>query len=380
MFRRAALTFLAFALCSATALPAADPAARALDSYLQELQLPDGVLANSNAANAANVTPYKASYAAIGLALGGDAPTALAFERWYVAHMNAADSWGPGCTIDDFTFTRTPFAMTATGKAGAMDAPAGVFLTAMRVLYATGDKNSQEWIATQERNARCIARAAYGLYQPAYHCTQAITGYNFCLTEDNFEVWRGLGDIAWLEDHVWGNASMAAAYEAQQSDIGVGLAQMWNPQLGTYNWARSILTGAFTRSAWSQFYPGSVTQLWPVIVGYAAPDDPRSIALWQSFKAAWPNAAIKSPVASPWPWIAVAAAKMGDLGFVNQYASCLNASYANQGYPYGWESADGGNMLTALVWAEEYARRHSAGSRRRGQRLYCVNRYARGAR
>jgi hypothetical protein len=372
MLHRVALTALAFVLCTATALPAFDSATRPLDSYLRQIQLPDGAFADSNASNASHVTPYRAAYAAIGLATAGDAAPVLAFAKWYVAHMNGDDEWGPGCTIYDFTFTRNPYTIKPTKTGGAMDAPAGVFLTAMRYLYDTRDPKARAWVSTQEANAQCIARAAYGLYQPAYDCTQAITGYNFCLTEDNLEVWRGLGDVAWLEAGAWSNKAMETSYLHEQSSIGVGLTQMWDPKNQTYNWARSIVNGAFTKSSWWQFYPGAVTQLWPVIVGYARPDDPRSIELWRNFKAAWPFMPFRSPVFSPWPWTALAAAKMGDQRFVGAYVDSLNASYAAAGYPYGWESSDGGNMLTALVWFEAYSRQQPMGAKRRTFRSRCL--------
>lgn len=372
MRRRLAIGLLAFALCGAQAWPANIGDVRALDGYLQSLQLPDGALANSNAANAAYVTPYKGAYAAIGLALAGDANTALGFDRWYASHVNARNTWGPGCTIDDFTFTRQPYEMHATGTAGAMDAPAGVFLTALRYLYETGDATARAWLADQEARTQCIAEAAFGLYQPAFHCTQAIVGYDFCLTEDNFEVWRGLGDLSWLEENAWHNPKMAAAYAAEQYDIGIGLSEMWDAQRGTYNWARHIHTGVFTHSAWTQFYPGAVTQLWPVIVGYAQPDDPRSIALWRNFTTHWPTVTTKSPVDSPWPWNAIAAARMGDTNFVTSYDDCLNADYASKGYPYQWESADGGNMMTALLLAQKSV--HHTPFRRRlvQRRPFCI--------
>jgi hypothetical protein len=363
-------------MCSGTALPSADLTKAQLTAYLGAVQLPDGAFADSNASNETHVTPYRGAYAAIGLSLAGDAATALRFARWYVAHMNQDDEWGPGCTIYNYKFSRHPFSMASTKTAGAMDAPAGVFLTALRYLYATGDPSARAWIATKEVDAQCIARAAYGLYQPAYKCTQAVVGYNYCLTEDNSEVWRGLGDVAWLEENAWNNSAMQSTYLNDQASIGDGLSQMWNARNQNYNWARSTVNGAFSRSAWAQFYPGSVTQLWPVIVGYARSDDPRSIELWQNFKEAWPSMPIASPVQSPWPWTAVAAAKMGDMQFVAEYESCLNAQYAARGYPYTWEDHDAGNMLTALVWAyEQRSQGHWPREKRRVSRFNCAYHY-----
>ncbi|MBV9332549.1 MAG: hypothetical protein JO146_00930 [Candidatus Eremiobacteraeota bacterium] len=322
-----------------------------LDSYIRSLVLPNGALANSNAPNATHVTPYLGAYAAIGLSLSGDAATALGFERWYVANLNARGIYGPGCTIYDFTFTRDPFSMSSTGKADATDAPAAVFLTAMYYLYETGDRAARRWIVTQERHAQCIAEASTGLFQSEYDCTAALPGYNFCLAEDNFEVWRGLGAIAWLEQNAWENPRASSAYFSDQAIIAAGLAQFWNRSNGNYNWARSTITGRFTASSWTQFYPGAVTQLWPEFTGYAAPSDPRSLHLWRSFKSAWPEMPYRSPVESPWPLTALTAAVMGDSRFLAEYADGVNACYQSLGYPYYWESADGGNMLTALLWS-----------------------------
>lgn len=379
MLRRILLTALAFSLSIQTARASVAPDVSNLTSSLHAVQLPDGAFADSAASKETHVTPYRGAYAAIGLALAGDPQSALAFARWYVAHMNSDDEWGPGCTIYDFTFTRRPFRLESTKTGNAMDAPAGVFLTALRSLYATGDARAQAWVTSQQSNAECIARAASGLYHSEYHCTQAIVGYDFCLTEDNFEVWRGLGDIAWLERNVWGSPSLSSTYRHEQSDIGAGLQQMWDAGNQNYNWARSTSTGAFTKSAWSQFYPGSVTQLWPVVVGFAQPDDPRSVALWRTFKTAWPSMTVQSPVNSPWPWTATAAAAMGDLSFVGAYAGCLGAEYVASGYPYPWESNDSGNMLTALILAGRPKPSHRLREGRRRFRYACfLQRGARG--
>jgi hypothetical protein len=340
-----------FAAMIATAVSPALESPRELDNYVRSLALPNGALANTNAANAANATPYLGAYAAIGLSLAGDATPALAFEKWYAANVNAPDVYGPGCTIYNFKFKREPFRMAATGIADATDAPPAVFLTAMYYLYQTGDRAARRWIASQEKSAQCIAEASIGLFQPAYDCTAALPGYNFCLAEDNFEVWRGLGAIAWLEANAWGRPDASSQYLYDQSVIARGLAQFWNPSNHNYNWARSTLTGRFTVSSWSQFYPGSVTQLWPAFTGYAAASDRRSIHLWRTFKAAWPDVTHRSPVDSPWPLTALTAAVMGDSAFLSEYANGVNACYARQGYPYYWESGDGGNMLSALVWS-----------------------------
>jgi hypothetical protein len=345
---RAALKGLLALLLLATLTRPALAGPRELDGYIRSLALPNGALANSNASNATHSTPYMGAYAAIGLSMIGDAATALAFEKWYVAHVNDPGVYGPGCTIYDFTFTRKPFRMTATRSADATDAPAAVFLTAMYYLYRTGDPAARRWIATQERNGECIAEASVGLFQSAYDCTAALPGYDFCLAEDNFEVWRGLGAIAWLETNVWGNGTASSDYLSDQTTIAAGLAQFWNPSNGNYNWARSTITGRFTASSWSQFYPGAVTQLWPEFTGYASPSAPRSLHLWRRFKSAWPNMPRRSPVVSPWPLTALTAAVMGDSTFLSEYANGVNACYEKQGYPYYWESADGGNMLAAL--------------------------------
>jgi hypothetical protein len=155
---------LLFAAMTATVAGPAIAGPRELDNYVRSLALPNGALANTNAANAANSTPYLGAYAAIGLSLAGDAAPALAFEKWYAANVNTPGAYGPGCTIYNFTFTREPFRMAATGNADATDAPAAVFLTAMYYLYQTGDRVARRWIARQERSAQCIAQASIGLF------------------------------------------------------------------------------------------------------------------------------------------------------------------------------------------------------------------------
>ncbi len=200
---------------------------------------------------------------------------------------------------------------------------------------------------------------------PAYNCTAAVPGYHFCLAEDNVEVWRGLGAVAWLEANAWNDARASSEYLADQAAIGRGLEQFWNPSNGNYNWARSTINGRFSVSSWSRFYPGSVTQLWPEFTGYAAPSEQRSAHLWGTFKSKWPAMPYRSPGVFPWPLTALTAAVMGDAAFLAEYTNGINSCYEKRGYPYYWQSGDGGNMLSAWLWSSLTARGPRAKGRAR---------------
>jgi hypothetical protein len=326
----------------------------ALLQYLSAIQLADGAIADTDGRNAHTIDPGKSVFADMGLALANDPAPALANLQWYVSKMLPPGVYGgreyAGCPMPIWEFKTSPFEESATQPPWNTDTVGANFLTAMALLYQTGDAASQTWIATQEANAECVAASQQGTYQPAYHLTTNYPGYPAMEAEDNFDGWRGMGSIAWLEANAWGNSKMAATYSADQANLGVGLASLWDTKTGLYDIRIKVRRGTHTEADCSRFTPDCLMQLWPVTDGFASPADTKSISLWRRFRVSWPGAAYAPPPERDAdPRSALAAAMMGDQAFLERFTNCLNAYEAAQGYRFpAWFSNDGGQMLAAL--------------------------------
>jgi hypothetical protein len=353
------ITLVLAALCIIVAAPPASASyshsTQLLREYLSEIQLGDGAIADTDGRNSHTIDPGKSVFADMGLALADDPAPALENLQWYVAKMFPPGTYGGehyvGCSMPIWNFTTSPFKETPQPPPWNTDTVGGNFLTAMQLLYQTGDAASQAWIATQESNAECVAASQEGTYQPAYHLTTNYPGYPGMEAEDNFDGWRGMGAIAWLEANVWNNPSMAATYGVDQANLAVGLTSMWDVGTGMYDIRIKVRRGTHTAADCRTFTPDCLMQLWPITDGFMSPSDPKSISLWRKFRTSWPGAPYAPPPSQDAdPRSAWAAAIMGDEAYLHEYNNCLNAYEASRGYPFpSWFSNDGGQMLSALV-------------------------------
>lgn len=315
---------------------ASSPLVGSLIIQITSKQLADGAILNSSS----SINPYFANYAAIGLVVGGKYSQALAWAKWYVAHTNAPNAWGAGCSIYDYSYASNVEA--STGTASAVDAHSGSFLTLLKKMYRTGDPTLMGYVKSIRPQTECIALSMTALIA-SNGLAQVKPGNNLQYLIDNAQVYRGLGDVAWLETNVWGDTKKAAGYTTYQNGVAKGIAALWNP---THNMYASYTTplGHIETPTWSTWYADSTAQLFPVINGVISPSSPRAIALYRAFNAAWPNwtkGAAGNPSGFPWADVAHAAALMGDTTRVNVFASNVQATYGGAwGWPwYDYESA-----------------------------------------
>jgi hypothetical protein len=375
------------AIASAPARAQLAPAAQALVSYLQNAELTGSgftgcVLADDTKGN--TISPYEGNYAAIGLATIANSttiPIALCWLEWHVSAVNASNYTSTpnnpcpslGCCMYGWTFSGSGSSATIsldTGNVMSFNAEPGTFLTAMRWLYATGNYSAQMWIQGQEYNAECAANAIVGTIS-GLGCTWGKPANKSCELENNFEAWRGLNDICYLEQNVYGWNSSACApgsnYEMVLNEIGSWFSDIMydgNPASAdcpnlwptgvpcpNYSHSQSLPGGSINYSSWKTFDPDSVCWLWAVIAGYTPPTNNLQ-TMWAVFKTAWPAAPFSSQdtiTSAPWPRVAQDAALFNDVGTLGFYIRCLNGNAALGGYQYPWTDSDSGNLLDAFV-------------------------------
>jgi hypothetical protein len=355
---------------------------QALVNYLGEIQLADGAFADSDSRAMHTIDPNLSMFADMGLAEVDDAAPVLANLQWYVANMLPPGTYGgvyyPGCPIPTWTFTTSPFAEATQPPPWNTDSTAGNFLTAMMLLYQTGDPTSQAWVATQEANAECVAASQLGTFQPTYNLTTNFPGYPAMEAMDNFDGWRGMGSAAWLEANVWNNATMSSTYATYQTNLGIGLSALWDTTTGLYDLRIRVHKGRHSPASCATiFFPDCLVQLWAVTDGYLSPTDPKAVTIWTTFKTDWPGAPDYPPPArDAYARSAWAAQAMGDTDYLSEYDTCLNHYEEEHGYPFpSWFSMDGGQMLTALALPPQYRREYSP---RRDARSWGASAYRRG--
>ncbi|MBV9447158.1 MAG: hypothetical protein JO345_14855 [Streptosporangiaceae bacterium] len=286
----AALTLTALAAATGMAASSAWPASpagvraevrsvRDDASWIREAQLPDGAI--EPVPDYGRILPYVASYAALGLARAAgelrdhaDADAAWRWLTWYQAHQDAAGfvtdylvaggaaAGGPG----QFSTETSAQAYDST------DAYAGMFLAAAGAAWqADPDQNRLKSLARGITKAVAAIEAT----QTADGLTWATPGYHKKLLMDNAEVYGGLRSAAMLATAL-GEPALATRATMDARRVASGVASLWNPRSGGFNWARAA-NGTNSAPSWTVLYPDAMENVWAIAYGLATPAQAASI-------------------------------------------------------------------------------------------------------
>lgn len=271
----------------ATAASATSPTASARDTVRSDIaddanwvlqgQLPDGAIAWY--VDKGHISPYLANYAAIGLAearkqTGSSVYSAAAWSwlQWYAAHQDASG------VVTDYNVDSTG-AETSTGDEDSTDAYAGTYLSAIRATYLV----DPDW--QQLRSLHSSIAAAIG----AIEATQDTDGLTFAKPSwpvkylmDQTETYNGLVSAQTLAIAL-GDRGLARRAGADAAAMRSGVASLWDPATGAYDWAKS---GSVTTTDWTQLYPDALEQAW--IAGSPAIGSARARQLVSTFEQAQP--------------------------------------------------------------------------------------------
>lgn len=279
----AALTLTALAAVTGLAAGAPVPAALASPtgaqagaawvrndaSWIRQAQLPDGAIEEVPGSSA--ILPYLANYAALGLSRAAselhdqaDADAAWRWLTWYQAHQDAA-----GFVTDYVVSGGTE---TSTQTYDSTDAYAGTFLAAAAAAWQADPDR-----ARLKSLARGITRAvaAVEATQMADGLTWAQPGYHVKLLMDNAEAYGGLRSAATLATAL-GEPTLATRATRDAHRVATGVASLWNPHSGGFNWARAS-SGTSTATSWTVLYPDAMESVWAIAYGLATPAQTASI-------------------------------------------------------------------------------------------------------
>lgn len=306
--------------------------------WLAQHQLKDGAIAYSNT----NIEPYFANIAATGwLKIPSQLANVRAWIAWYVAHLNAADIWNLGGTIYDYTYTASG-AETSTQSADSVDSYAATFLTLVRELYDTSDAVSQAYVLSLQPTLDRLGTTLLALQQHD-GMTIAMPSYAIAYLEDNCEVYRGLRDLAYLDQRAFLDPVSAARYTTAATQVAAGIDSLWNASVGAYAYAKGEPGGSSSAPSWSIWYPDATSQLFPILEGVIFPTSSRAIALWSAFNAAFPQwDQLVGSDAFPWALVGDSAAMMSDVARSDAYVQNVQKSYGASGFPWPWYDAESG--------------------------------------
>jgi hypothetical protein len=314
-----------------------------LSAQISGNQLADGAIINEG-----SILGYYGNYSAIGLVKAHNYAGAQAWAQWYVAHLNAPNTWGAGCSEYDYSYVNG--VETSTNTAESVDAHGASFLTLLRVMYQSGNSGLVTYVSGLRPQAECVAASIVALMAPN-HLTQVLPGDGNEYLMDNAQVYRGFADLSWLESNVWSNSTGATTYKNDAATIAQGIASLWNSSLNMYAPATSV-RGNLQTPTWSTWYSASTAQLFPVVNGVIPPGGTRAIGLYKAFNAAWPcwtTPGACDPNKLPWAVIAQAAAAMGDTTRLALYTTNAQSRFG-QYFQFGnWYPAESTALISAYT-------------------------------
>jgi hypothetical protein len=250
------------------AVPARAPAARVPPntagdaSWILTAQLPEGALATYPDQQFIDV--YTANLATIGLArahaLTRDPRFAAGAWRWLQWRCDRTEK--RGYTDDHKIVAGVPVSI---GDVDAIDSEAATFLIALLELYrATGDAEALRGFAS------CITDSvgAMRALQDVDGLTWAKPTWRVKYLMNEGEVFAGFRSAATLARDL-GDPALQAEATAASERVAAGLALLWNPATGGYDWAVHA-DGARVPVDWRILYPDSVEQAWVAVFGLSA--------------------------------------------------------------------------------------------------------------
>lgn len=278
------------------------------------------------------ISPYFGNIAALGLIAADTRESraaVLKWMEWYLAHLNASGPNVPANSVFDYVYDPVAKTETPTGDFDSVDSYASTALNVAYTAYTSGDADLQAFVTANITTYEAIANIlTYGgpigvriNAGPDAGLTIAKPSYPIAYTMDNAEVYSGLADFARLESLLGRQADYYGSWaETTRNAI---LEKLWNPTNSNFDWAYA------NASDTDVFYAQGTAQLWPIIFGVVAPNDPKAISGWAQFSASFPRW-YEGGIPDSYPWVSIARAAqlMGESGHANIFLADVHSRYA----------------------------------------------------
>lgn len=335
--------------------------------WILRCQMPDGLLlyrewSTDPGAKKQTVIPYFSSIAAWGMLAGTVTPEqaqgVACYLNWYLDHLNTAkeDPVNGDGTIYDYLVVQEngKTHVESAGTYDSVDSYAAMFLiTAECYAQKVGTQLLKERRADIKRVADALLRT---LEENGLSIVKQEYPVQYLM--DNAEVYAGLQAGAKLIQEIapgdWRIQTMdqAAADMAQAFET-----LLWNEDAGLYEIGLVENGEPIDQPSWSEFYPDSTAQLFPVCFGVLDPESDRAQQIYQRFCKEWNWADLEHQVSDIstfyWCVICYSAALQGDevrlQQFIRNYKSALDVE--GRGYPL--YLGDAGWAALACGWMEQ---------------------------
>jgi hypothetical protein len=168
----------------------------------------------------------------------------------------------------------------------ATDSAAATFFLVLEAEHEAGMPASMLNTPQRKEYVETLASLVLKLQQPDGLCW-AKSNYRVKYLEDNSEVLGGLCALANLERDVFEDSQRSALYQNAAGRVRSGiLAELYDPK------TRLFFVAEFEKNArpapdLNNWYPDTQAQLWPVLFGVIAPNDPRAEAAAAAVNDHW---------------------------------------------------------------------------------------------
>ncbi len=317
-------------------------------SWIRAAQLPDGAI--EPVPGFGKILPYLASYAALGLTRAAsdlhdraDADAAWRWLAWYQAHQDAAGFVTDYQVAGDIE--------TSTGTDDSTDAYAGMFLAAAGSAWQA-DPDQARLMSLARGITRAVA--AIEATQTADGLTWARPGYPAKLLMDNAEVYGGLRSAVTLATAL-GDPALAARATADARRVAAGVASLWNPRSGGFNWAKGVGDSS-SATSWAVLYPDAMENVWAIAYGLATPAQAASILSHLAQTQPWwtdpdqpvsigADGDVSQQPAGYWPVGAWALTLTGQKSQALSAAALISTGAAAQRRTWPFTTADAGELI-----------------------------------
>lgn len=324
-------------------------------NWIIGMQLPNGAILNDKTPVAELNGKYKvdarlSTWAAIGLLERPEyAPQAKKYIDWYLAHWNWPDPYGIYGTAYDYAVDPATLEMTAMNSYETAVSKNATFLSLVRkYIEVTGNNPGINQYQTD------IITGGLGILK-----AQDLDGLMWKHPDaqvkqltDNAEIYKGLSDSVWLFRNYFQASEPAVYFDGFRSNLLAGIQErLWNGSLNLYNLS---VDAAGTAVAPDLSKPAdALAQLAPIYTGVIAPDDPRSIDLYNRFKEAVPNWATSASIGeTSYAAAAYTAALLGDKQAVDTYLQTLMQQTTDAEPPAGWNVLQAAMTMAAARQAQ----------------------------
>ena len=319
-------------------------------AWLASLQVDNGAMLMTCGPNGDfTMNPYFADFAALALLGAGESyyENVRHYMDWHFDHLNTAqtDYNGVDGTIYDYTIKLSngkvvseTININADGKKSydSTDSYAATFLCVVAKYYEkTGD------LEYLQANSQDLQRLLNPIRQTMHKgLTFAKPDYRIKYLMDNCEVYEGLVAAEKIYAALGLTELLAETTDLKNQVFDAIEKYMWIESEGYYEVALGVNNDSAWAFTWTNFYPCATAQLFTISCGLLAPNDPRSIHLYNQFnayystgekRATWEQMTI--PDSFYWGSLAYTAALMGDNARLESYMTLYLKVMNRHAYP-----------------------------------------------